>query len=538
MPSTAASAPLLLPHRRWPWQSLALLLLLVYLALAASGTLWDREESRFAVTVTRLIQSPDQPLPGDETTIPVVAHHLARLLVGLLGPLEIAFRGLSILATALAGVLTWRLGRDCLGREAGRSTGLILVASPLVVAVGTAAAHDALFMAASVILLWSFHRDLRRGASRGGFLAMVIGSAVTLLSKSLLGLLPVLAAVVFCIYRRHRPEVGPPLHRLLLATAIGAIAFVAWVLGGDGDHWERFLAPLDVESSGWGWPTTIVLLLAGTWPWVHLLPGMVSALLGGRLLDRQGRAWLCVWTLVFLIAAGLMPIRAIHLTLPVFPVLAVGAGTLLGALHEGRLDEVDRIWLRRGWWLVLPAGIAASMVALIGPWLVPATGLRLVSTLFGLAILGLSLIVARLARQGRTERAVAMGLTGLPALILGGVLLVLPALETYKLSRPLAELVRAKAPTGPVATCGYAEDSLVFYLNRGPVRNLGPEAVSSWIATHADGVLLIRDREMPLVRDQLPPGAAIFGPMAGFDYNKGRWIEVWVVAWKARSPGG
>jgi 4-amino-4-deoxy-L-arabinose transferase-like glycosyltransferase len=130
-------------------------------------------------------------------------------------------------------------------------------------------------------------------------------------------------------------------------------------------------------------------------PWTLYLPGAASAVLGGRVGGPRLKALLVGWAapvfLMFTIIATKLP----HYLLPVWPALALAVGGTLAAGEEGRLDERDLRWLRRGAWLFAPVALleAAGLFAVVtSP---PLVGLRWPCLALALAILGTAFAALR-----------------------------------------------------------------------------------------------------------------------------------------------
>jgi hypothetical protein len=104
---------------------------------------------------------------------------------------------------------------------------------------------------------------------------------------------------------------------------------------------------------------------------------------------------------------------------------------------------------------------------------------------------------------------------------------VVPAIEPLKPSAPLARAINnATAADVPVATCGYDEPSLNFYLGRH-IEHMKPAKAAEWLKQPGPGVLVIS-------RASLDDMTARFGPLPaheiasakGFNYSEGKWIEL------------
>ena len=374
-----------------------------------------------------------------------------------------------------------------------------------------------------------------------------------------------------------KPGAMPPLaalaRRAALAALLGVGIFCAWgvpanlATGGElarlgiGKHVVgRALGAMEGHGgAGWrGWAAGLPFYLVVTWigfaPWVLWLPAAISAALGGRLGGERGRALLIGWSVPTLALMTLVATRLPHYVLPAWPALALAVGGTLEAERRGELAPRDRLWLRRGAWLLGPlVALAAAAVAVAGarqalaliggPPLLPGPAHHAVlvapaSLPLGLVAaclaLGVVVVVAggwalRAHRAGRYQLAALALLAGAVAAagVAGGALA--PELERLKPAPRLAAAVRAAtAPGVPVATFEYGEPTFIFYLGRWPVRELRDAgAVAAWAAERAPGVLVLpRSAWQPL---RAAPWAARLTEIAtasGWNVSKGSRLEL------------
>jgi hypothetical protein len=105
---------------------------------------------------------------------------------------------------------------------------------------------------------------------------------------------------------------------------------------------------------------------------------------------------------------------------------------------------------------------------------------------------------------------------------------VLPALEPYKPVPIVVRAVRARFPAGvDVATFGFAEPSLDFYLGGPPVRRLeSAEAISRWSVERGPGVLVTTREDLARIPSAASIGLAELASRRGLNYARGRWIEL------------
>ncbi|MBA3709732.1 MAG: hypothetical protein H0W83_13040 [Planctomycetes bacterium] len=243
-------------------------------------------------------------------------------------------------------------------------------------------------------------------------------------------------------------------------------------------------------------------------PWIMLLPGAAAAqirALGGAV----PRAFLFAWLIPTFVVMSLVATKLPHYILPIFPALALAVGALV-SLPRREFGVHELRWLAIGRWLAITVGMALAVALIAAPWLhllaawdlpprlakniarIPALPGLVGPLLASAVILGWMVLLA--AQQQRTLRLNAAAATLASAMGVWYVVAAwqaLPVLERFKLSKPLAEMIRARTDAGvPVMVCGYDEASLHFYLDRGPIRTLDPSALAAWAAADGSGVLV------------------------------------------------
>lgn len=385
-------------------------------------------------------------------------------------------------------------------------------------------------------------------ALHGAALAAAFGGA--LLAKGPVGLALPLAGMLTAWWlgrppdRPREPLAGRHLAAVAGAALAGVGLFLLWAwpadratggelarLGLGQQVVARSLRPLE----GHGGPYLLGLAfhplaaLVTFFPWTLYLPAALSAVAGGRVGGRSGRALLAGWVLPTFAVMTLVATKLPHYVLPAWPGLALGVAGTIEAAERGELSPRDRRWLARGAWLFGPVGLALGAGLAAAPWWLGLPSLRAPLGVLGLAFAALTVLglaLHRRARPRRTAAALLAGWVGLAA-ILGGW--VLPALGRLEVSRPLARAIRRATPPGvPVATLGYGEPSLVFYLGRWPVEELSGEAqAAAWARRSGPGVLVLPRRELAALRRR--PGLPALAPVAaasGLDLVTGRRLDL------------
>jgi len=105
----------------------------------------------------------------------------------------------------------------------------------------------------------------------------------------------------------------------------------------------------------------------------------------------------------------------------------------------------------------------------------------------------------------------------------------LPMTESFKLSRPLAEAIRARTmPEVEVFHLDYDLPSFIFYLGRKHLTSLESDAeILRWTKQPGPGVLVLTRQALARIeKDTGPLGLEQIAGVQGRDYSKGRWTEV------------
>jgi 4-amino-4-deoxy-L-arabinose transferase-like glycosyltransferase len=609
---------------------LAGVIFVVLLWLAGRTTLWDRDEPRFAQATVEMIASGDYLVPTFNGRLrpdkPILTYWLMSLPMRLLGPSAVAARFWSPVGMALAALATFGIGRRLLGARAGLWAMALLAATPLAIVEGQAATADAVLLAAITWGMACFAAALVPDGRRWPWWGLGLALGLAQLAKGPVGLaVPglAIATTLWLVHRRQRRSLAAvpvtdgaaagwrnpagsrmggaaelqlpeavPVRRYAglaaLAAAAGVAIFCAWGvpanLATHGELASRGIGQHVIgrvlgarEGHGGGGPVVgaafyVLVVWCGFAPWVLLLPAAISATLGGRIGGERGRALLVGWVVPAFVLMTLVATKLPHYVLPIWPALALAAAGTLEAERLGELAERDRVWLRRGAWLLAPlvalaaaAAVGLAVLLLDGrawsveaarlgapaaagapapgspapgapapgpPGPLPAGSLAPVAA----SCLALAVVTAlaggwalRDHLAGRYRRAASLLLGGAAAAAVVAGLALAPAVERLKPAPRLARAVRAAtAPGVPVATFEYAEPSFTFYLQRWPVQELDSEAaVAAWATEPGPRVLVLprtayeRLRGAPWVG-----GLREIASARGWNVAKGRWLDL------------
>jgi 4-amino-4-deoxy-L-arabinose transferase-like glycosyltransferase/membrane-associated phospholipid phosphatase len=538
----------------------------VLLAVAIAGfllfattrsTLWDRDEPRFAEATVEMLRSRDWIVPTFNGALrpdkPILIYWLMSLPVRIFGPTELASRFFAPLGAALACLFTWRIGRRILTPGADLRAMAVLASAPLLLVTGTAATTDAVLLAAITGALAAFEAAFDAGPRPAPTAALGVAIGLALLVKGPVGLAaPVLSAIAALVLARRMSRAWAA--HLAAACAIGLGMALAWAIpaneatGGEflrqglGYHvLERAVRPNDGHGGNWllFLPFYVPVVLVAFFPWTLFLPGALSAAAGARLGGERGRALLLGWIGPTFLLMSLVSTKLPHYVLPIFPALALAVAGTIEAGERGGLAARDLAWLARGRWLAGALGLAGGAGLAVAPWFVRALALAppdvpgSVPLAWPCAALGLVILVTtalalREHAAGRLRSAFAVLAAGSVALGLSVVLLALPVVERFKVSKPLADAIRARtAGDVPVAELDYGEPSLIFYLGRRVASLESDAEVRRWADEPGPGVLVLaRESRARIEAAGARLGLEEIAAARGFNYTKGKWVDL------------
>lgn len=551
-------ARLRLPAIAW----LAIIILCLYFALTTASTLWDRDEPRFSRATVEMVQSGNYLYPtfnGDlRPDKPILIYWLMSIPVRLLGASELACRMVAPLATLGAAFLTARCATLLAGPVAGIPAFLMLTLSPLMLVSGTAATTDALLLFCMTGAVCSFLFTWRNGFRPLHGLLMALALAGALLTKGPVGLLPVLV-ILSCLAILGRGALRPIPWTLwmLAAIAIAIGAFLAWGIPanlatngqfgarGIGHHVvKRATTPL--ESHGGQsilfYFTYLPVIVMAFFPWTLYLPALFSrapsSATGGTPPLNVLRKAVLGWALPILAVMSLVATKLPHYILPAFPALAIGSAAGFARMRKAGLRQKLGPTGWTGLTLFFFAGGALGLGLTLTPWFLPVFGLRAPATALGLLFLAMTAIAAVQFHRRRHDATLATLTAGMALVMLTAALLLLPAIESYKISPRVAErILRATPPGVQVSTCGYGEPSLTFYLDRGVVESLDESRLAEWVTRRGPGVLVITRPKLHLHRalfrhkDHLHKVDRI----RGFNYSQGKWVSLVIIEREGRN---
>lgn len=524
-----------------PWVRVTAVLFIaavVYVLLASSTSLFDRDEPRFARAAVEMLQSGDYVVPTFNQQLrpdkPPLTYWAMNLPLRLLGPTELAVRLPSIVGMLLAGWFTYLIGKAMFNNRTGLWAMIILLSSPLAVFMGTFATADGLLLAWSTLAVLAFVWILEDRLRWQYLLVMLIALTLGQLTKGPVAGLALVSVVLGSKgLMRSQLKLGRRFwvgFVLVLLASIGL--FMAWFIPASvatdwqlarsmaGRHLlDRMVQPAEGHG-GKGILEYVVLLpmygliILGTFfPWTMHLPAGLSAMIRRHVGTRRDRTVLWTWMGGVFIVFSLLATKLPHYVLPMYPAMALLCAATLDARARMHLAEKDRDWLRGGVWFFGPTAAVFFVGGLVGGALVLGTAAAwLLTPLVVLAV------TAVLAIRWQLREKVYRSSRLLAAAVVVCLLMLLPALawriEPMMHDSPaLATAVRQaldQHPQAPVFWSGYEEPTLAFYVNLPPDRQLTqigrtPQALQHWSRQNDPAVLVVEADDWDQTQKQLGP---------------------------------
>ena len=327
------------------------------------------------------------------------------------------------------------------------------------------------------------------------------------------------------------------------AVVVGVLVFLVWAIPANNATGGEFLrlgighhvlgrAAKPLESHGGLFllylPYYLLVIIAGFFPWSLHLPGSISAVLNRRVGTAHFRELFLAWVVSIVVIMTLVATKLPHYVLFTWPALALAVGGMLAAASQGKLADIDRNWLRGGIYFFGPVAGGAVVAFLVAPLWLHLPG-AIVSFWTAAAVLAVvSVLAMRQQLQNRPQASAITLLVGMVVLLLPVMLGVMPALEKVKVAPALAQAVRQQTSKEvPVATFGYDEPTLYFYIGR-QIESLGSEeAVVQWAKQPQPGVLVITKDALAAIEGRRGSlGLAELASKEGLNYAKGKPLEV------------
>jgi 4-amino-4-deoxy-L-arabinose transferase-like glycosyltransferase len=521
----------------------------ICLLTASQTTLWDRDEPRFARAAVEMINSGKYLIPTFNGELwadkPVLTYWVQALGIKLFGSNAFACRFFSAIGAAITCFLVFVIGIRLFDSKTALWAMGILATSVMMLTIGTLATADAVTIPFTMGAMTLFVYGKESGMRIYQVILLGVALGLGILAKGPIGLMPLPVIVAYLSLNGRNLRIGKYILQVSAALVIALIVFAIWAVpvnketGGEflrvfiGHHViDRALTPFEHHGGNrllylfYYFP----VIIAGFFPWTIFLPGAISALWSGRLIDQSGRALLLAWIIPIFIIMSLAATKLPHYILFIWPALALAAAGIINAAQQGKLAQADIIWLRRGNWFFVPVAFGLSTAFIIAPWFVQIPGLRLAGFSTGMVLLIASLYACILQFRSRFASSAVTILAGIIVfeILLGNV--VLPKLEYIKIPPSIARDINAKtAPDVPVASCKFNEPSLNFYIGRKIEQFSSEDAALGWIQNQKSAVLIVPSDSFEIMRRNSSMSFNEISSKNGYNYSKGKPVKVLAV---------
>jgi 4-amino-4-deoxy-L-arabinose transferase-like glycosyltransferase len=496
--------------------------------------LWDIDEGNNAACALEMYESGNFITPSFNCKLrvdkPALLYWLQVSAYNAFGVNEFSARLPSALASLLALLVIYELGRRLFQRSAALLAGLVLASSFSFTAAAHFANPDALLNLCTLLTLWCFWNHCNR---EEGWWLLGCGAAsgLGMLAKGPVALiLPLAVALLFLLWRRQLRRLadlrflGACAVFLLIAAPwyiwVGMETKGEWLSGFLGQHnFQRALAPM--ENHGGPFYYYLLVLVAGLVPWsVFLGPTAWYALRAIRpqpALTDSGKQFLLCWVAVWFVFFTVVRTKLPNYILPAYPAIAL--------LTASFLDDWRRERVKLPAW-VMPTsliclallGLGVSLGLLIAgdaihvPFLrgrrLP--GVEASSWLGGVFVIGAfaaGWCVRRRWRGGLIGSLAAVGIVFTGAIAWWGV----DSVDRLKATRPLAQALPEDHLFREVrvGALDYFQPSLVFYCQREVYRPTNDFFAIEFLRTPLPVYLFLPAKKWEQLKALAPPSSRL-----------------------------
>jgi len=530
---------------KWPDVACVFLITLLLYCIGNSRiSLWDRDEPRFAQPAVEMLRSGDWIVPrfNGEPFFhkPPLCYWLIAAGYKVFGVNEFATRLPSSLAGALTCVLVYLMGRRLWDRPTALLAAAVLASSLIVVTMSKLATADAVLLLITTVAIWGLVEVWQaNGRARMAKSAFWVALGIAGLCKGPAILIVVAPlAVGLLIFERQRAWFrqlgwwwGLPLALLIALpwyvladrAAQGALVqrFVCY------DILARIRRPLESHR---GFPGFyLAALLVDSWPFSAFLPLLIFMAFKSARTDRRLK-FMLIWLFAPIVALEFVSTKMIHYLTPVMPAMALLVARTIVASPDLKRQEA---WIRAGAWIHSGVNLLlATLVIAAWYWLGKTGPMAPPIMVLAGALVVTGYLPKRFWQSGRVKAAAGCHVAGMAGVVVLLSAWVLPQLESYRLSRRIADAVQARlSPDARAVLIGWNEPSTIFYLNQRKPVLLGKSQADFLEYRQAafPAVIAVQRKRVKALIDtgRFPIDEA--EEITGFDYTRGRRVTLYVL---------
>lgn len=529
----------LAPHR--PVLALVILACCLYLPCVWTRDLWSPDEPRYTEVAREMVARGDWILPhlngevyGEKPPVFFWLGILAGSLPGV--PFEAGPRFVSVLAALGALLLTFQIGRRSFDAETGWLAALVLATTSMFAVHASLGVIDGTL---TLLIVGAIACGLRarETASPVLWLAFYLLAGLAVITKGPVGVaIPAGALLLVALQEdgTRRMWALHPFWGVLVIAGVGALWLVPAIARGGQEYAWTILFKQNVGRAYQSWhhrePLHYFLGVfpAAYVPWIVVLPGALYAAFLARSKHRGARlalTWFVFTFLFFSVISGkktryllpLLPAASLLVAFDLRPLLHPAATGLPSADQKRRMAQL-------GVCALLVAGSGAALIAGaiggMGFLIEHASGLapEQVSDLQRLArppgslavgIPGLALIalgvcsLASLRRDMRVSLACAM--TGCLVVVGWAQWVAVPAFNSLKSARPLAEAALAASAGGEIVLYRESHHGVFnFYLGRDAIPVLrGVDRAADYLGQRPGCVVVAAESDLARLKTRL-----------------------------------
>jgi len=495
-------------HRAGHYCFLILIAVPLFFFKLGSPSLWDVDEGHNAETAREMLVSGNWIVPTFNfrlrTDKPALLYWLQIVSYQMFGVNEFSARLPSAVASVLAVLVTYELGRRMFQASTGALAGVILASTVLFCAAAHFANPDAILLAFSTLSFWFFWRSFAAGTS-SWFVPAGICTGFAVLAKGPVGVvLPLVVSGLFLLWNRQLSRLWQRgLIWGILAFSLTVVPWYAWVSAETKfvflqeflytHNTGRFTAPME----GHGGPVFyyLICLIVGFAPWSAFLVPVCWAGMGKKTQQDadfpnvHAYRFLWCWVFTYLAFFSVSGTKLPNYILPIYPALAILTARFLDRWR--RQTVVIPGWLMNYCLVCLAlVGIAFSTgLALAGGmWDMLSLGGRKLPGLGQWAIIGAVPLLGALAGwwSARHRQPVSLiASSSIAAALFIGSLGVWGsgAVAAYKAAKPLADALKAHQSQQEIriGCYHYYQPSLVFYCRQEVIRLQNEEELREFL---------------------------------------------------------